>query len=91
LCNGERVNIRYPIDEEYLSRHTGLALDNKAMGVAIRGDYGHQFIYPSPKKKILSLFYRSYMSSAKNGFYQARKEEEIPVVFRDYYESWIEK
>ncbi len=91
LCGGSVSKVFYPIDKKYLVGHTGVNVSGHEIGVAICPTCMHQFIQPLPTPKFLELFYSSYMSAAKNGFYRIRKSKYIPAVFENYYAPWLEK
>jgi len=91
VCGGLSGPIIYPIDIQYLAGHSGLDVSTDQIGVAACQTCAHQFIQPSPSPQFLTLFYASYMSAAKNGFYEARHAREIPVSFREYYSPWLKK
>lgn len=91
LCGSSEERIKYPIDAHYLYGHTRVDVSGHQIGVAVCSKCEHQFIQPCPTRDFLTLFYASYMSAAKGGFYKARQAGEIPDVFREYYSPWLDE
>lgn len=91
LCGSSEGEIKYPIDAHYLYSHTRVDVSGYQIGVAVCSKCEHQFIQPCPTRDFLTLFYASYMSAAKSGFYKARQAGAIPDVFRLYYSPWLDE
>jgi 2-polyprenyl-3-methyl-5-hydroxy-6-metoxy-1,4-benzoquinol methylase len=91
ICDSGRSESIYPIDKAYASYHSKIDLSDIDLGVAHCKDCKHQFIQPVPQIPFLKAFYSSYMSKAKDGFYQERKQVEIPGSFCERYGHWLER
>ena len=85
LCGSDRSKQCYPINKEFPSRLSGFDLSRIDVGVASCADCGHQFIQPVPTARVLAAYYASYMTEAKENFYQDRQLAGIPAAFRQIY------